>query len=79
MKLTEVLRDPHLHDRGMLHYIDHPDYGEMVVMGSPLRFAGIDPLPYDPSHGLGADNEAELSALGYSAEEIAALRHKGVL
>ncbi len=79
MKLTEVLRDPHLHERGMLHYIDHPDYGEMVVMGSPLRFAGIGPLPYDPSHGLGADNEAELSALGYSAEEIAALRDKGVL
>ena len=79
MKLTEVLRDPHLHDRGMLHYIDHPAYGEMVVMGSPLRYAGVDPLPYDPSHDLGAENDAELAGLGYSAEEIAALRAKGVL
>lgn len=79
MKLTEVLRDPHLHDRGMLHYIDHPAYGEMVVMGSPLRYAGVDPLPYDPSHDLGAENDGELTALGYSAKEIAALRAKGVL
>ena len=79
MKLTEVLRDPHLHERGMLHYIDHPAYGEMVVMGSPMRYAGVDPLPYDPSHELGAENDGELAALGYSVGEVAALRAKGVL
>jgi crotonobetainyl-CoA:carnitine CoA-transferase CaiB-like acyl-CoA transferase len=36
--VTEVIQDPHLHARGSLRWIDHPEYGRIVVPTSPLRF-----------------------------------------
>src|SRR6185437_3704205 len=34
---VEVMQDPHMHERGMLQRIEHPDLGEIVVPNSPLR------------------------------------------
>jgi len=79
MKLTEVLRDPHLHDRGLLHHVDHPEYGAMVLMQTPMRYAGVDPVDYQPSHRLGQDNDDILQGLGYSADQIVKLRDSGVI
>ena len=79
MTLAEVLADPHLHDRGMLHPIDHPTYGQIVVMGTPLRFAGKDPAPYAPSRALGEDNDRILTSLGFTETEIARLHSDAVL
>lgn len=79
MRLDEVFRDPHLHERGMLHHVDHPEYGPMVVMGTPMRYAGVDQVEYGPSHGLGQDNHHVLQRLGYSTEDIAQLREKRVI
>lgn len=78
-KLTEVLSDPHLMDRGMLNPINHPDYGELVVMGTPMRYLGVDQPEYHPSRPLGADNDAFLTELGYSPDDIAQLHEKGVI
>ena len=72
--LVEVVNDPHLHARGSLQRIEHPEYGSIVVPASPLRFGGSDPQPYKPSAALGADTrdilaerlhlgQAELDAL----------------
>ena len=55
-EVPEVIEDPHLHARGALKRIDHPEYGPMVVQTSPLRFRGGNQVPYRPSHALGADN-----------------------
>ncbi len=38
--LEEVTADPHMHDRGMLHDITHPEMGDVVLPTSPLRFHG---------------------------------------
>jgi formyl-CoA transferase len=54
--LREVLADRQLHHTGMLHVIDHPEYGELVVPRSPIRFLDLPAAPYEPSHALGADN-----------------------
>ena len=56
--LMEVVNDPHLHQRGMLQWIDHPEYGRIVVQSSPMRYDGTPQLPHQPSEKLGASNEA---------------------
>jgi CoA:oxalate CoA-transferase len=78
--LIEVMNDPHMHERGMLHWIDHPDLGRIVVPGSPLRFHGSSSLKIAPSPRLGEHNEAVYGKiLGLPAAEITALRMAGVI
>ncbi len=78
--LLEVMNDPHMHARGMLEWIDHPEFGRLVAPNSPLRLHGADAVPTRPSPGLGEHDEAVYRDwLGLSGDEIAALREGGVL
>lgn len=78
--LTEVVNDPHLHARGSLRWIDHPEYGRIVVPSSPLRFSGEETAPYKPSSALGEDTDVILSGrLSLSDVEIEQLRAKKVI
>lgn len=78
--LMEVVHDPHLHERGMLQWIDHPEHGRIVVQSSPMRYDGAPPLPHRPSARLGADNDDVLGGwLGLSGDEVGALAKDGVI
>jgi CoA:oxalate CoA-transferase len=78
--LQEVVNDPHLHARGSLQWVDHPEYGRIVLPSSPLRFPGEEPLTYRPSSALGQNTEEILAEkLAMSAEKIAELRGQGVI
>jgi len=57
-ELDEVVNDPHLHQTGMLKWVQHPLYGEMLAHGSPLNFFGHQTPDYVPSGALGQDTEA---------------------
>lgn len=78
--LAEVMHDPHMHQRGMLERIDHPDLGEIVVPTSPLRFHGADKVETVPSPRIGQHNgDVYGEWLGLSAEEIEGLKRDGVI
>jgi CoA:oxalate CoA-transferase len=78
--VTEVIDDPHLHARGSLQWIDHPEYGRIVVPSSPLRFAGGKNTPYRPSAAKGEHTDAILAErLHLSADEIARLHEQQVI
>jgi crotonobetainyl-CoA:carnitine CoA-transferase CaiB-like acyl-CoA transferase len=79
-ELPEVMTDPHLHQRGALREIDHPQLGRITIFTSPLRFNGEATPPHSPSPMLGADNEQfYCSELGLSLAEVAALRERKVI
>ena len=59
--LDEVMDDPNMHARGALERIEHPEFGNIVVQRSPLRYDGVPVLPLEPSHPLGADTGAVLA------------------
>lgn len=59
-ELGEVVADEHLHSRGMLQEIEHPELGTITVPHSPLRYNGEERLPLVPSPSLGEHNEAIL-------------------
>jgi CoA:oxalate CoA-transferase len=78
--LAEVMHDPHMHQRGMLERIEHPDLGEIVVPTSPLRFHGAEKVETVPSPKVGEHNEDVYGGwLGLSADEIEGLRRDGVI
>jgi formyl-CoA transferase len=77
--LEDVVNDPHLHERGMLQWIDHPSLGRIVVPGSPMRYEGVSPLPHKASADLGTDNEEVLGSLGLSKAEIDQLKDEKVI
>jgi crotonobetainyl-CoA:carnitine CoA-transferase CaiB-like acyl-CoA transferase len=76
----EVMHDPHMHERGMLEEIDHPELGPIVVPTSPLRLHGLGKAPAGPSPRIGQHN-AEIYGdwLGLSGAEIANLKNEGVI
>lgn len=53
----EVMSDAHMHERGMLQIVDHPQLGEVVLPNSPLRLHGADRVEPVPSPLLGQHNQ----------------------
>ena len=76
---AEVLRDEHLRERGTIVDLEHPTRGKFSTIISPLRLSDS---PVEPRRAplYGEHTQDVLHELaGYSAEEIAALRAKGVI
>ena len=77
---VEVMNDPHMHGRGMLERIDHPELGPIVVPTTPLRLHDTDPVPTLPAPRIGEHNDAIYGGwLGLSAAEIAGLKTAGII
>jgi CoA:oxalate CoA-transferase len=79
-EVDEVMHDRHMHERGMLKWIEHDEIGHIVVPTSPLRFHGADPVDTQPSPKL-AQHNAEIYGgwLGLSAAEITELKNDGAI
>ena len=78
--VAEVMNDPHMHARGMLKRMHHPDLGEIVLPVSPLHLSAYEMPPLEFFPELGAHNREVLGALlGMSEAEIDALEAQGVI
>jgi CoA:oxalate CoA-transferase len=76
----EVMRDPHMHERGMLEEIEHPELGTITLPTTPLRLHGLPRVPMVPSPKIGQHNEEIFGGwLGLSADELAALKAEAVI
>ena len=77
---TDLADDPHVQARGSVHTIDVDGRTDQVVSG-PLRFSTGDAWAGEatpPTYSdAGADTDAVLTAAGFGADEIAALRREG--
>jgi len=76
---AEVLKDPHLRERGTIVDLDHPTRGRFSTIISPLRLSDS-PVAARRAPLFGEHTEEVLRSLaGYTAEEVAALKRKGVI
>jgi len=76
---AEVLADPHLRERGTIVDLDHPTRGRFSTIISPLRLSDS-PVAAKRAPLYGEHNSEVLrDVAGYSENEIAALRAKGVI
>ena len=78
--VDEAMRDPHMHARGFLERVQHPDFGEVTLPGSPLRLHGAARVAAMPSAALGQHNaQVYCDWLGLPAEQLDALKQGGII
>jgi crotonobetainyl-CoA:carnitine CoA-transferase CaiB-like acyl-CoA transferase len=78
--VSEVMHDEHMHERGMLEWVDHPDLGRVVLPTTPLRVHGTDVAPAVPSPSVGQHNDEVYGGwLGLSQAELTSLRAEKVI
>jgi crotonobetainyl-CoA:carnitine CoA-transferase CaiB-like acyl-CoA transferase len=74
------MNDAHMHGRGMLERVDHPELGEIVVPSTPLRLHGTDKVETRHSPTIGQHNADIYGGwLGLSATEIRELGEAGAI
>jgi crotonobetainyl-CoA:carnitine CoA-transferase CaiB-like acyl-CoA transferase len=76
LDVPSVLEHPQIVERGLLKSFDSvPNVDRAVsVVRSGFRLASGDPAPASPPAALGADTEKLLAELGYSPNDVEALR-----
>ena len=79
MSVAQVFADPQIIDQEMAIEVEHPGHGAVRMLGFPLKFKEAPCRIRRPAPDLGADSDAVLRELGYSAEEIARLRAAGAV
>jgi crotonobetainyl-CoA:carnitine CoA-transferase CaiB-like acyl-CoA transferase len=78
--LRELVQDPHVKHRGMIVSLEHPDAGTVKSPNFPVKFSNAEIKVSRPAPLLGQHNDEILSdLLGYSKEEIEALRKEKVI
>ncbi|MEV4600105.1 CoA transferase [Amycolatopsis sp. NPDC049253] len=75
----EVFTDPQILHNGMVLRTEHPDVGEIQLVGMPVRLSETPGTLRKAPPPVGQDNEALLRELGYSAELIGELQDAGVV
>ena len=75
---ADVLRDPHMRERGFFVTVEHPAAGPVTLPGLALRFYGT-PGELRRPPLLGEHNVEVFGELGYPPEEVATLRAQNVI
>ena len=76
--MKELENDPDLRESGTIVEVEHKVRGKYLTVGSPIKFSGFKP-EIIASPLLGEHTDEVLTSLGYTAEQIAALRSKKVI
>jgi crotonobetainyl-CoA:carnitine CoA-transferase CaiB-like acyl-CoA transferase len=77
--LLEAANDPDVLANGYVTEVDYPEYGKRLkVHGTPWHFSQT-PARIDSAPKLGADGDAILVDLGYTAAEIADFRERKII
>ena len=77
--IDRVFADPQVAHLGIARPVTHPRLGPEQVVASPLNLSGVAKDIRSAAPDLAADADAVLAEAGYTPDEIAALRAKGVI
>jgi formyl-CoA transferase len=77
--IDKVFADEQVQFLGMAQSVQSPTLGELSILGHPVSFNGKRNPLRCAAPELGQDNEAVLTALGYSQAQMAELAQRGVI
>ncbi len=75
----DLLNDPQVAHNDLIQTIHHPDAGDIRVIGIPMKFSATPGTIRLAPPRVGEHNDALLSELGYSADQIDGFRREGVI
>jgi len=78
LSMKEIAQEPALYETGTLVEVDHPVRGKYLTVGNPIKLSDS-PTVVTRSPLLGEHTDDVMAQLGYSAEQIAALRAEQVI
>ncbi|MBI5277138.1 MAG: formyl-CoA transferase [Burkholderiales bacterium] len=78
LSMKELAEEPSLRATGTVVEVDHPKRGKYLTVGNPIKLSKS-PTDVERSPLLGEHTEEVLSQLGYSGDQIAALRESKVI
>ena len=76
---AQAAEDPQVRANRMVIAMEHPSAGTLRLLGTPIRLRDTPATHRLPPPELGQHTEEVLAEIGYSQEEIAALRAQGAL
>jgi crotonobetainyl-CoA:carnitine CoA-transferase CaiB-like acyl-CoA transferase len=76
---AQVFADPQVRARDMVVETDHPTLGPMRTLGSPIKMSATPPEVTRRAPMLGEHTDEVLSAAGFDADDIRALRASGAI
>ena len=77
--IPEAQADPHAQARGMVQELTHPQAGRVKALGNPVKLSRSPAALRSAAPLLGADTDAVLAGIGFSAADITALRARKVV
>ena len=78
LSMKEIAQDPSLRENGTIVEVDHPTRGRYLTVGNPIKMSDSS-TEVTRSPLLGEHTEEVLGQLGYSADDVAALRAEFVV
>ena len=79
LNVKEVFEDPQVRHLEMATTVKHPRLGELQVQNLPVTLSRTPGAVRTPTPEMGQHTDEVLGELGYSADDIAALRRDGVV
>jgi crotonobetainyl-CoA:carnitine CoA-transferase CaiB-like acyl-CoA transferase len=70
---------PQVRAEDLVTTLDHPQVGPYRAMQGPVKFVGTPGPAPTPAPTFGQHSDEILTGCGYSADEITALRQRGVV
>ncbi|RZF26303.1 formyl-CoA transferase [Paraburkholderia sp. UYCP14C] len=78
LSMKEISEEPSLRKTGTIVEVDHPQRGKYLTVGNPIKLSDS-PTDVQRSPLLGEHTDEVMAELGYSAEQITALRTAGAI
>ncbi|PCE22929.1 formyl-CoA transferase [Paraburkholderia acidicola] len=78
LSMKEIAEDPSLRKTGTIVEVDHPVRGKYLTVGNPIKLSDS-PTDVKRSPLLGEHTDEVMAELGYSTEQIGALRAAGAI
>jgi len=78
LSMEELANEPSLRASGTVVEVDHPKRGKYLTVGNPIKMSDS-PTEVKRSPLLGEHTDQVLTELGFTAEEVKALRVKKVI
>jgi crotonobetainyl-CoA:carnitine CoA-transferase CaiB-like acyl-CoA transferase len=75
----ELVEDPQVAHNELLTTMDHPNGGELRVVGVPVRFSATPGTVRSGPPAVGEHTDEVLASLGYGRDEIRSLHDDGVV